>query len=106
MSKCKLKFMFDWGSGVCFWSENDKAYEVFKGYPVNTDDLPISSDLKERIDALIIRHDEALNWDNPSDDLLWDDNQVKKFLKEAKDLYLELCAELGDEYEIEMISEM
>ena len=45
--KYKLKFMFDWGSGVCLWSDNESAREKFGDYPVFCSDLPVSKDLKD-----------------------------------------------------------
>ena len=102
----RLKFMFDWGSGVCLWSANKNAEERFGDYPIPCSELPVSLDLKEKLDRLIEWHDEALNWNDPSGDLLWDDRQVNEFLAMAENLYLELCEELSDEYDIEFISQM
>ena len=102
----QLKFMFDWGSGVCLWSTNKNAEEKFGDYPVGATELPVSQEIKDEIEALIERHDEAFNWDNPSGSLLWDDNQIQEFLAQAKEIYLTLCNELGEEYEIEFINQM
>ena len=97
----KLKFMFDWGSGVCLWSVNRAAEEKFGDYPVSTDILPVSEKLKNQMEYLIEKHDEALNWNDPAGDLLWDDTQMQEFRNAAEKVYLTLCAELGDDYEIE-----
>jgi len=102
----KLKFMFDWGSGVCLWSANKKAEERFGDYPIPCSELPVSLDLKKKLERLIEWHDEALNWNEPSGDLLWNDAQVNDFLLVAKDLYQELCDEMSDNYEIEFMSRM
>lgn len=104
--KYKLKFMFDWGSGICLWSANKNAEEKFGNYPIATDDLPISKELKEKLEQLIEWHDEAFNWDDPSGDLLWDNEQVHEFMLAAKNLYLVLCDELGEEYELEFADHM
>ncbi len=106
MATYKMKFMFDWGSGICLWSTNDATKIKFGNYPISTSDLPISSSLKEELDKLIEKHDEALNWDDPNGDMLWDDNQVKMFLKSAEDSYKKLCEELGTDYEIEFWDSM
>ena len=63
---CKLRFMYDWGSGVCLWSANKAAEDKFGDYPITTSELPISQRLKEKLDQLIEMHDEALNWDDPA----------------------------------------
>lgn len=102
----KLKFMFDWGSGVCLWSANKAAKDKFGDYPIDTSELPISQRLKEKLDQLIEMHDEALNWDDPAGELLWDNGQINEFLAMAKKCYFALCDELGEEYEIESIEHM
>lgn len=102
----KMKFMFDWGSGVCLWSKNKAAEDKFGEYPITTDKLPVSQELKEELERLIEKHDEALNWNEPTSDLLWDDNQINMFLISAKEGYKELCEELGTDYEIDFIEAM
>lgn len=98
--------MFDWGSGVCLWSANKNAEDRFGAYPIVCSVLPVSRDLKEKLERLIEWHDEALNWNDPSGGLLWDDRQVNEFLVVAKNLYRKLCSELSDEYEIEFMPRM
>ena len=80
--------------------------DKFGDYPFFCSELPISKDLKENLERLIKWHDEALNWDNPGGALLWSEAQVNEFLSEAKNLYLTLCKELPDDYEIEFINHM
>ena len=47
MPTYKLKYMFDWGSGVCLWSSNDKAKEKFGDYPIEEmEKLPVSAELR------------------------------------------------------------
>lgn len=97
----EMKFMFDWGSGTCVWSVNDAAHERYD-YPVDLAELPISPDLLKRLQDLVDWHDEALNWDDPGSDLVWDEVQIKAFDEKAIVLYHELCQELGEEYEIKL----
>lgn len=72
--------MFDWGSGVCLWSADDATISKFGDYPITTDNLPVSETTKNTLEHLISWHDEAFNWNNPSGELLWDEQQVKVFL--------------------------
>lgn len=102
----KLKFMFDWGSGVCLWSANKCAEDKFGDYPIISSELPVSEELKEKLDELTGWHDEALNWKDPAGELLWDDTQICEFLMAAKKIYLAVCDELGEEYEVEFIDHM
>ena len=102
----KLKFMFDWGSGACLWSTNDAAVDKFGDYPVITDVLPISQELKAELEHLIDWHDEALNWDDPAGDLLWSESQIQEFMTAAKKSYLALCDALGADYEIEFYDQI
>ena len=100
LEKIGLKYMFDWGSGVCVWTTNDAGKERFKDYPVETSLLPISEELKNHLEHLISWYDEALDWDNPGGDLLWSEKQIAAFMESYYKGYQDLCQELGDEYEV------
>lgn len=95
----ELKYMFDWGSGTCLWAVNQDAKNKF-GYSVEIRDLPISSELKQQVFYLIEWHDKALDWENPSNGLLWNEKEIERFKIEAKELYHSLCDELGSLYSI------
>ena len=46
MPKYKMRFMFDWGSGACLWSNNDQTVTAFGDYPIEElEKLPISDEL-------------------------------------------------------------
>ena len=98
----KMKFMFDWRSGVCLWADNEAAKAKFNGYPVETCDLPISDGLKATLEDLIYLYDEAFDFEESNGDLLWDKNQIEEFLCTAREAYACLCEELGPEYEVEL----
>lgn len=98
--KCyELKYMFDWGSGTCLWSINEDAKNEF-GYAVEIENLHISSALKQQIFYLIEWHDEALDWEEPTNGLLWDDKEIEAFKIRARELYCSLSEELGSLYRI------
>ena len=90
----KMKFMFDWRSGVCLWADNEAAKAKFNGYPVETCDLPISDGLKATLEDLICLYDEAFDFEESNGDLLWDKNQIEEFLCTAREAYACLCEEL------------
>lgn len=98
----KMKFMFDWRSGVCLWADNEAAKSKFNGSPVETCDLPISDGLKATLEDLIYLYDEAFDFEESNGDLLWDKNQIEEFLCTAREAYACLCEELGPEYEVEL----
>lgn len=98
----KMKFMFDWRSGVCLWADNEATKAKFNGYPVETCDLPISDRLKATLEDLIYLYDEAFGFEESNGDLLWDKNQIEEFLCTAREAYACLCEELGPEYEVEL----
>ena len=100
MAQYELKFMYDWGSGVCVWSANAAAKKHFGDYPINTASLPISKELVDVLDNLIAQYDTALNWNNPGGALLWDKTQQAKFEEDARSAYKQLCIELGAEYKV------
>ena len=106
MAKYKLKFLFDWGSGVCLWCTNQAAKELYGDYPVETSKLAISETTKNELENLIYWHDEALNWSDPGGDLLWNDKQINDFWNTAKKWYCQLCRELGSGFEVELVERM
>jgi len=95
----EMKFMFEWLSDTCLWSENDAAKERY-GYPVDLADLPISKELKEKLERLIRVHDEALNWDDPGSGLVWREAQIEAFRAEALEAYEQLGRQLGSAYRL------
>lgn len=101
MAIYELKYMFDWGSGTCVWANNEASKKLFANYPVSIEQLPISKVLKDELNQLIEEHDKALDWDCPSNDLLWSEDRQKQFISEAISAYKRLCLELGMEYHVE-----
>ena len=101
MAKYEVKYMFDWGSGVCVWSKNDASRELYGDYPIETAQLPVSDELKSELEKLICWHDEALDWNDPGGPLLWDQKQKDEFNKTSREAYCRLVDELGPDYDIE-----
>lgn len=101
--KYRLKFMFDWGSGVCLWADNEATEVKFGDYPVETYDLPISDELKATLEKLIYLYDESFDPEDPNSDWLWDKNQIEEFLRTVRKAHERLCEELGLEYGVELI---
>lgn len=99
MVKYQMKLMFDWGSGTCLWSINDAARKKYD-YPVDISTLPISIDLIHHLEKLCDEHDQAFNWEDPTNDLLWNQEECEVFMKKAKNIYENLCRELGAEYDV------
>ena len=104
MEKYKFKYWFEWGCSEdrcpCLWSDNDAARERF-GYNVDLNELPLSKDLINFLFKIGMEHDQALDWDYPSNPLQWSTEEEQSFLKNAKEGYLRLQQELGSNYEIE-----
>lgn len=79
MTKYEIRFLFDFGSGVCLWGMNDLAKEAFN-YPINHWNLPISENAKRWLDYLIAWYDVALDWvDTPDGGPYWSDLESKNF---------------------------
>lgn len=83
MAKYVLKYMFDWCSGTCLWSVNKEAEEKF-GYLIDLDEIPLSRNLRNELEYLIDKHDEALDWNCPSNPLLWSEQEQNDFIERAK----------------------
>jgi len=106
MPNYKIKYMFDWGSGVCLWSCNKEAKEKFGDYPIEEmEKLPVSAELRRELEYLITEHDKALNWDDPGGDLLWNMKRVTEFKLRATKSYECLVCEFGDDFEVEFKEE-
>ena len=101
MAIYKMRFMFDWCSGVCLWSMNDASKERFGDYPIETDQIDVSDELRKELERLIYWHDEALNWEDPASGLVWTQEQIDSFCDAAEAAYQRLCNELGPDYDIE-----
>jgi len=97
MKKYEMQYMYDWGSGTCLWPENETTIKEY-GYPVDVESLPLTKELQSALLHLIVWHDEALNWDNPTGDLLWAEEEKDEFINEAMQAYERLCLELEDDY--------
>lgn len=97
MSQYRMRYFFDWGSGVCLWADNEETVNKYD-YPIDISLLPVSENLKEYLEKLINWHDTALNWNDPGGDLLWDQEQQDEFLAAAEVGYDRLRSELDDEY--------
>lgn len=104
MAEYELKFMFDWGSGICVWSNNEAANRKY-GYAVESESLPVSKELAEELNFLASKHDEALDWSCPQNDLLWSVEEKAEFITAAEKVYNRLCGELGSDYHVELMKE-
>ncbi len=102
MPRYKLKYMFDFGSGVCLWSGDQVTEGFFHDYPIVLEKLPISDEIKAELERLILWHDEALDWSNPGGPLLWDEKQIGIFSEAAEKCYYRLCEELGSDFDVEL----
>ncbi|MDE5985238.1 MAG: hypothetical protein K2H13_08300 [Eubacterium sp.] len=98
MALYKLRFFCDYGGG-CIWSDNDKAVNEF-GVMVNSDTLPISDNLKEKIKELENAFQESIDWNDPSSSLIWNDIQKQDFAERESEIYHKLSSELGENFEI------
>jgi hypothetical protein len=95
----KLRYFFDFGSGICLWAANDAARERF-GYPVHSSKLPITSTLMHRVEFVLAWHDTFLDWDNPPKQTRWWAVEGEQFKLAAQELLHLLRKELGAEFEI------
>lgn len=59
----RLRVLFDAGSGVWLWADDDACDRV--GYPILLDDLPLSSSTRADGERLITRFDTSLGPDDP-----------------------------------------
>jgi hypothetical protein len=99
MNVYRLRFFFDYGSGICFWSANDAANERFD-YPIESDKLPLTIATQEAIEHLIEQYDRSLNWSDPGGPGLWNRDEWRIFDASVRQLLPIIRQELGPDYEI------
>jgi hypothetical protein len=94
-----LRFVFDAGSGVCFWSANDAARSRF-GYPISPSSLPLPLELVRCGEALIARYDASFDWDDPAGPGPWTQADRDHFDRRAGASLAAARRALGPEYEL------
>lgn len=104
MAKYKFKYWYEWGnSGGCLWAADNVTREEY-GYNPEISNLPLSKDLILFLNETGCMHDNALNWNyppDPPDPKDWTPEMEAEFDRRAHEAYDRLCAELGEDYEIE-----
>jgi hypothetical protein len=98
LAKYVIKFWFEHG-GICLWSVNDNAKDVF-GYAINNKNLPISKSLVDELCALEEEYYDYLDWDYPLNPSPWTQMQKHEFKNRANVAYFKLLTELGNDYKI------
>jgi hypothetical protein len=94
-----FRFFFDPGSGTCLWSASKEA-EALYDYPVDHHLLPISGELKQRLDWLVQEFDTDYDWENPPGKGKWSDEQRDAFWRRVDENLAMLRRELAaSEYE-------
>jgi hypothetical protein len=73
-----LRFFFEAGSGICFWSANEAAKLRFD-YPVQVEKLPLSASTRSAVNGLLRLYDESFNWKYPPDPGPWTSKQQNEF---------------------------
>ena len=64
--KYKIRFFFDYGSGTCFWSSNDKTRAKFN-YPIKPEELPLPVESLKKVRDSLEWYDQSLNWGKASE---------------------------------------
>lgn len=95
----QLRFGFEFGSGVCFWSANEAAEQYFQNYPIVSHQLPVSKTLQKRIEFLLSWYDTFLDWDHPPDLSPWT-NEADQFCTAAQEVLRLSRQQLGTPFEI------
>lgn len=93
--KYRIRFFFDYGSGICFWSGNDNTNAKF-GYPIELEALPLSPETSKILTDLVEWYDQSLNWEYPPDPGLWRQEECDRFNDTVKQLLETIKKELGE----------
>jgi hypothetical protein len=97
--KYKIRFFFDYGSGTCFWSGNDKTRAKFN-YPIKPEELPLPVESLKKVRDLLEWYDQSLNWSYPPDPGPWRQGECNRFNHAVKQLLKTVKMELGEEFEL------
>jgi hypothetical protein len=95
----RLRFFFDPRGEPCLWADNEAARNVY-GYPVETEQLPLSGNVYHKLKYLCAWYATSIDWDYPSDPSPWDEQERARFAKEVAQFLPRLRDELGPEYEV------
>ena len=101
MKKYKLRFFIEWG-GNCLWPDvSDKdTYVKFNVGPLAPENLGVSPELCSELDALVEEYQTALDWEDPPAPSPWSDEHFSDFYQRLCRVYVKLCKELENDYEI------
>lgn len=88
----RLRFFFDPGSSVCFWTADHEAHQLFGDYPVETAKLSLPEALAARGDALIARFDGSVDWEDPAGASPWTREDHLRFAIEARAYLADVAA--------------
>jgi hypothetical protein len=94
----ELRYSFDTGSGICLWPDNDAARERF-GYAIELDSLGLPEPVVARGEALVIRFDTWMDWDNAPDNL-WTEAESLQFDHDAQAYLQILRGNLGPDFAV------
>ncbi|MEY9781074.1 hypothetical protein [Sinorhizobium fredii] len=94
----KVRLFFEWGGGV-LWCGNEAALQRFDVGPVE-DKLPLSNETLNRLHAMTVWHDTALDWNNPPGPSPWSGAEDESFTEAVARLTDDIRHELGPDYEI------
>ncbi len=86
----QIRFFFDWGACHCLWDDEGL---------MNYDGL-VSESLCAMLTDMATEFQTALNWADPAGPSPWSQARRADFVRRAKIAYQQLCAELGDQYEV------
>ncbi len=99
MTRFRLRFCFDAGSGTALWSANDEARQRFD-YPVMPERVPVSPGLQQQLEAHCQWFDRSLNFADPAGPGLFSAEECERFNAQTMELLERLTRELGPEFEI------
>lgn len=111
-AKYKLRFLFDYNSGGCLWSDNDAAYEKFgvgcldteiydmDGNVLEEAKIKLPTSIRDRVLELDKLFSESLNWNDPAGQSLWDNAQRKSFYRQTRELHRQIELTLRNDFEV------
>jgi hypothetical protein len=98
-AKYRFRHFFSPGSGVCLWPAASST-ELAYGLPTDHWKLPITENLKYKLQHIISWYDTSIDWFYPPDPSPWSPEEREQFVRKSGEVLALLKSELGEKYEI------
>lgn len=99
MDTFAARYFFDWASGCCLWSRNERTRAAFDD-AIDHHALDLPTEVVIELDRLEAWRNTAMNWDSPGDPGPWRERECQAFNEAAAAAFVRLGEALGSDWEL------